>query len=141
MDHCRKQIRDALAAGFASMSTIKSIHVARSTPIEPANLPGLVLFTNNETIDSFSHNGNQLRILTITIEIQIQAATVVDILDEIAAEVEPLVFSSAPAWVKEINLVSTDIELSGDAIQQTGDMQLVFTISYEVNRAAPDAPL
>jgi hypothetical protein len=140
-DHCRKQIRDALKAGLDTMATVVGVFTGRSIPLEPAVLPALLLYTNEETCEDITKDLKQSRLLTVALEGHAQDDTVADILDAIAAEAEPLIFSSAPAWVKEIDLVSTSIEFSGDAVQPTGFIRLEFTISYHVNRAAPDVPL
>jgi hypothetical protein len=140
-NHCRRQIRDAIAVGMTSMSTIKTVFTGRTIALEPADLAALVIFTNDESAEDINKEKDQSRILTVNIEGHYQGASVPDALDAIAAETEPRVFSSAPAWIKEIDLISTTIELSGDAVQQAGVIRLEFAIRYHVNRAAPTIPL
>jgi hypothetical protein len=56
--------------------------------------------------------------------------------------VEPLVTGAAvPTWVKQVDLTSTTVELSGDAVTPSGLIRLEFAIDYHVNPAAPDTPL
>jgi hypothetical protein len=140
-DHCRKQIRDALVAGFATMATVATVQTGRAIPIEAVDLPALLVFTNDETAEDYNKDTDQKRLLSVEIEGHVQGGAVVDTLDAIAAEVEPLVFSSAPVWVKEVELISTAVELSGDAVQPAGLIRLVYTVEYHVNPAAPDVPL
>lgn len=140
-DHCRKQIRDALAAGLATMATVATVQTGRAIPIEAADLPALLIYTNEESCEDHNKGLDQARFLTVEIEGHYQGQAVVDYLDAIAAEVEPLVFASAPAWVKEVDLLSTVIELAGETVQPAGLVRLAFLIRYHVNRAAPDVPL
>jgi hypothetical protein len=140
-DHCRKQIRDALIAGFATMATVSTVQTGRAIPIESADLPALLVYTNDESTEAHNKIGDQSRFLAVDIEGHVQGQGVVDSLDAIAAELEPLVFFAAPAWVKEIYLLSTVVELSGDAVQPAGLIRLSYTLRYHVNRAAPDVPI
>jgi hypothetical protein len=140
-DHCRKQIRDALVAGLGAMVSIISIHAGRSIPFEGPDVPALAIFTNDESVEDHNKAGDQTRVLTVAVEGHVQGTAVVDTLDAIAAEAEPLVFASMPAWVKDVDLITTSIELSGDAVQPAGMIRLEFEARYHVNRTAPDTPL
>jgi hypothetical protein len=141
-DHCRKQIRDSVALGLAGMTTVNSIHTGRVHPIEEGDLPALLIFTNEEAVEDLNKSKDGKRTLTVAIEGHAQGATVVDTLDAIAAEVEPLVFGAAvPVWVKEVELTSTTVELSGDAVSPAGLIRLEFDVIYHANPAAPDTPL
>jgi hypothetical protein len=140
-DHCRKQIRDALVAGSASLSTVLTVHAGRVVALDPADLPALLVFTNEETVEKVNRDGDQTRILVVTVEAHVQGTGVVDTLDAIAAEAEPLIFANLPAWVKDADLISTSTELTGEAVQPAGIVRLEYTVKYHVNRAAPDMPL
>jgi hypothetical protein len=141
-DHCRKQIRDALVLGLAGMTTVNSIHTGRVHPIEEGDLPALLIFTNEEAVEDLNKAKDGKRTLTVTIEAHSQGDDVVDQLDAIAAEVEPLATGAAvPVWVKEVELTSTMVELSGDAVYPAGLIRLDFAYLYHANPAAPDTPL
>jgi hypothetical protein len=142
-DHCRKQIRDAVAAGLAGMLTVNSIHTGRVHPIEGGDLPAVLIFTNEEASEGLNKLGDDRRALTVALEAHAQGNDVVDRLDAIAAEIEPLikVAVAVPVWVKTVDGPTTTVELSGDAVTPAGLIRLEFEITYHVNRAAPDTPL
>jgi len=143
-DHCRAQIRQAVAAGLAGVTSAATVSVARLVPLPVEDLPALLVFTSAEAADDINKAADQMRTLSLTVEGHRQAENgeeLADNLDAMATEAEPLVFSSVPAWVKEVELISTEVELSGEAVRPAGLIRLEFTISYQVNPAAPDTPL
>jgi hypothetical protein len=139
-DHCRKQIRDAVAAyAAANLTTVAAVHVGRVHPLDV--LPALLVFTNEETAEDITKNGTLSRVLTLEAEGHAQADNAVDILDAIAAEVEPAVLAALPTWVKECELASTAVELSGAAETPAGLIRLEFSVTYHAKPTAPDTPL
>lgn len=141
-DHARKQIRDTIQTGLAAaMTTVLAVHVAPVHPLDAELLPALLIFTPDETAEDINKAGHQARNLTVAFEIHAAGAAVVDALDAVALELEPLVFSAAPAFVKEIELTGTTTELTGDPVQTAGFCRLEYNFLYHVNPAAPDIPL
>lgn len=141
-DHCRKQIRDAVASGLVSMLTVQSIHTGRVHPLENDLLPALLIFTNDEAAEEINKEKDTRRNLALVLEGHAQGDGLVDTLDAIANELEPLILGSAlPAWVKEISLANTTVEIAGEAVAPAGFIRLAFDILYHVNPAAPDTPL
>lgn len=141
-DHCRTQIRDAIRAYLvANMGTVSSIQTGRVHPIDTDSLPALLIFTNEETVEDMNKGQDGSRKLVLTIEGHAIGDGLVDTLDGIAKEVEPLIFAGVPAWVKEVEINSTTVELSGEAVQPAGLIRLEFMITYHINPAAPDTPL
>lgn len=140
-DHCRKQIRDAIESALAGMATVQSIQTGRVHPLDSDLLPAVLIFTNEEVVEDLNKAGDGTRNLTVAIEAHTQGANVVDTLDAIAAEAEPLIFAGVPVWVKDVELTSTTVELSGEAVSPAGLIRLEFAVVYHVNPAAPDTPL
>lgn len=141
-DHCRKQIRDALKTHLsANMATVQTVQSGRVHPLESDPLPALLVSTPAEALDPFNKNGDQSRVLSLVMEGYATGAAAADILDAIAVEAEALVLAGVPAWVKETQLTTTTVDLSGDAVNIAGVMRLEFDIVYHANPAAPDTPL
>lgn len=146
-DHCRKQIRDALQAYLAAnVTTAVSVISGRVHPIETAILPALLIYTNEETAEDIGKNSGTgqdrkiERTLTLTVEGYATGDTVIDTLDGMAAEVEPLVVAGLPAWVKETSLMETAVELTGEAQEPAGMIRLTYEVIYHANMATPDTP-
>lgn len=119
-DHCRKQIRDALAAYLrANLSTPASVLTDRVHPIEGDNLPALLIFTNEESTDMVNKAGTRTRSLLVALEAHAQTAEITAALDAIAAEVEASFAAALPAWVKGYDLNMTSVELSGVPVPQS----------------------
>jgi hypothetical protein len=143
-NHCRTQIRQAITAGLAGVTTAATVSAARLSPLPVDDLPALLIFTPSESAEDMNKDADQTRGLTLTVEGHRQedsGPALADGLDAMAAEAEPLVFSSMPAWVKEVELISTEIELTGEAVRPAGLIRLEFMVTYHVNPAAPDTPL
>lgn len=145
-DHCRKQIRDAVQAYLAANVTAALAVIAgRVHPVEVAILPALLIYTNEESAEDIAkatagRDRKLSRTLTMTIEAYAAGDEVVDTLDTIAAQVEPLAMAGVPAWVKEIELTGTAIELTGEATEPAGMLRLTYQVIYHANMATPDTP-
>jgi hypothetical protein len=142
-DHCRKQIRDAVAAALAAMTSATYIKAGQVHPLDESQLPAALINTaaeDNEDLNKNAWDGR--RTLTLTVAGHAQAEDVIDYLDTMAVEIEIIIaFGALPAWVKEATLISTEVELSGEGVTKTGVVRLEYRITYHVNAAAPDTPL
>lgn len=145
-DHCRKQIRDAVQAYLAAnVTTAISVLAGRVHPAEKQILPALLIYTNAESIEDMAkattgRDRKLSRTLTMTIEALAMGDDVIDTLDAIAAQVEPLAMAAVPAWVKEIELTETAVELTGDALEPAGMLRLTYDLVYHAFMATPDTP-
>jgi hypothetical protein len=140
-DHCRKQIRDALLAGLSAMVTVKIVMAGRALPLDPSDLPAVLIFTNEETIANANKDEDNQRVISLTVEVHAQTAGLINFLDAVALELEPLIAPSLPAWVKDVQLLGTLIEFTDDAVETAGFMRLDYMVEYYANQAAPDVPL
>ncbi len=148
-DHCRKQIRDTIAAYLAAnLATVLSVEVGHVHPLanDAATLPALLIFTNEESAEDLtkatatSKDRKIARALTVTMQAHATGQSVVDTLDGIAAEVEAALLAAVPAWVKEVEFKSTTVELSGEPVEPVGMMTLEYAVVYHTNMATPDTP-
>lgn len=146
-DHCRKQIRDSIKAYLtANMSSALIVATGRVHPIETANLPAVLVYTNEETAEDItksitaSRDRKQSRDLTLSIECYAAGDDIVDALDNLAAGIESLILQAFPAWVKEIELTATTTELTGEAVEPYGMSRLEYIVTYHTNMSTPDIP-
>lgn len=141
-DHCRKQIRRTLVDYLSANVVItKSVEASRVHPLDADPLPALIVSTPDEDNDIFNKIDDTMRTLSVKVEGYAIGPDVEDTLDDIAAEVEPLIRPGVPEWVKEVKLTTTEIEMSGEAVNVSGLIRLMFNIVYHANSAAPDTPL
>lgn len=146
-DHCRKQIRNSIQAYLAAnLASALIVSTGRVHPIETANLPAVLVYTNEEAAEDIaksitaSRDRKQARLLTLAIEAYAGGDDVVNTLDGLSAEIEALVLLSVPQWVKEVELTGTTIELTGEAVEPYGMLRLEYVVTYHTNMSTPDQP-
>jgi len=136
MSHARQKIRDAVVLLLMGLPTTSSrVYDTRLYNLEPAeNLPGLVIYTQNETSErsDFSPN-NYYRELDLIIEGYVETnSSVENNLDTIALEVEnvlganPLLSNTATTS----ELSSTEIEFDVMGEQPIGIIRLTLSVTY-----------
>ena len=136
MAHIRKTIREHVVTTITSLSTTGSnVYETRYFPLQTGNLPALIVYTLDETIEDYTIGQNtrtQLRSLNLIIEAHCRGtANIDDTLDTIAEEVEEAMVADITRGgnAKDTKLVSTEIEFD-TASQKTGLMRLTYLISY-----------
>ena len=119
-NHLRRQIRERVATTLTGLSTTGSnVFQSRIYPMESAGLPGLCVYTQEESVGIQSMGGtrNVSRDLTLIIEGYASASlNIDDTMDAIGKEVEV-----AMAGDIEINNLAQDSYLSGVEITLSGD--------------------
>ena len=136
MAHVRKAIREHVVTTITSLSTTGSnVYETRYFPLQTANLPALLVYTLDETVEEYTMGSNtrtQHRSLNLIIEAHCRGTdNIDDTLDTIAEEVEEAMVTdiSRAGNAKDTKLVSTEIEFD-TASQKTGLMRLTYLISY-----------
>jgi hypothetical protein len=146
-NHVRQQIREALATLLTGLSTTGAkVYQSRLTPLQAAELPALLIATNNEGIEALSVISNPLleRSLTITVTAVAKAVSNLDdTLDTIIKEVEQAINASATAntlngLIKELTFKEVEIEMNAQAEMPTGQAMMTFIASYYTQAATPD---
>lgn len=147
-NHVRRQIREAVGTVLTGLTTTGArVFQSRVYPLEAADLPGLLISTRNETTTLLEIGTNPLveRVLTLEVAAVAQAtADLDDTLDGICKEVEIALASpgaTLAALAKNIALVATDIELTGEAAQPTGRASMEYRITYYTHETAPDVAI
>ena len=136
MAHVRKSIREHVVTTVTSLSTTGSnVYETRYFPLQTGNLPALIVYTLDETVEDYTLGQNtrtQFRALNLIIEAHCRGtANIDDTLDTIAEEVEEAMVTdiSRGGNAKDTKLVSTEVDFD-TASQKTGLMRLTYLISY-----------
>ncbi len=136
MAHVRKAIREHVVTTVTSLSTTGSnVYETRYFPLQTGNLPALIVYTLDETVEDYTIGQNtrtQFRALNLIIEAHCRGtANIDDTLDTIAEEVEEAMVTdiSRGGNAKDTKLVSTEVDFD-TASQKTGLMRLTYLISY-----------
>ena len=136
MAHIRKTIREHVVTTVTSLSTTGSnVYETRYFPLQTGNLPALIVYTLDETVEDYTIGQNtrtQLRSLNLIIEAHCRGtANIDDTLDTIAEEVEEAMVTDITRGgnAKDTKLVSTEVDFD-TASQKTGLMRLTYLISY-----------
>ena len=142
MAHVRKSIREHVVTTVTSLSTTGSnVYETRYFPLQTGNLPALIVYTLDETIEDYTIGQNtrtQFRALNLIIEAHCRGtANIDDTLDTIAEEVEEAMVTDITrgGHAQDTKLVSTDIEFD-NASQKKGLMRLTYLISYNTTENA-----
>ena len=145
MAHIRKTIREHVVTTVTSLSTTGSnVYETRYFPLQTGNLPALIVYTLDETVEDYTIGQNtrtQLRSLNLIIEAHCRGtANIDDTLDTIAEEVEEAMVTDITRGgnAKDTKLVSTEVDFD-TASQKTGLMRLTYLISYNTVENAVQA--
>ena len=145
MAHIRKTIREHVVTTNTSLSTTGSnVYETRYFPLQTGNLPALIVYTLDETVEDYTIGQNtrtQLRSLNLIIEAHCRGtANIDDTLDTIAEEVEEAMVTDITRGgnAKDTKLVSTEVDFD-TASQKTGLMRLTYLISYNTVENAVQA--
>ena len=145
-NHLRRQIREAAATRVTGLATTSSrVFQMRVYPLQVAELPGLLVFTNNETAQRLTLGAPSImeRSLELVVEGYARATSNLDdTLDGIAKEVEVAIAADygLGGLAKAATLRSTQVELV-DADQPIGMVRLTFDVTYMSRENAPDVAL
>jgi len=146
-NHLRRQIRERAATTLTGLTTTGSnVFQSRVYPMESAGLPGLCIYTTEETVEMQSMGGTRhvSRDLTLIVEGYATAsANVDDTLDQIGKEVEIAMSGDIKLnnLAQDSYLSSVEITLSGDGSTGIGKITHSYIVIYQNAENAPDAAL
>lgn len=142
-NHLRRQIREAAATLVTGLATTASrVYQMRIYPLQAAELPGLLVFTNDEAAARMTFPAPSLieRRLDLVIEGYAKATSNLDdTLDGIAKEVEVAIAGdhTLGGKAKSTTLRSTQVQMV-EADQPIGMVRLTFEVVYFALDNAPD---
>ena len=133
MSHARTQIREAVAALVTGLATTGArVFQSRMRPQGEANLPCLLVTTDNEQIDS-TVDAILLRDLSVSIRgFAMGNTTLDDTLDQIALEVETAMASNPRAIFERV-----EIDFDDELEKPVGAITLTYRIQYYTTAADP----
>jgi len=142
-EHVRQKILTALATRLTGLTTTgANVFRSRVYPLDTGQVPGLLIYAESETVEPGSGRKSE-RQLTIKIEGYAVGPAIDDILDQIALEVE-IAIAAEPTLsglCKDLLLLTTQIEKSGEPNQPMGLITLNFLAWYQAANGAPDQAL
>jgi hypothetical protein len=146
MSHVRQQIREAAAALVTGLATTSTrVFQSRIYPLRDADLPCLLVMTDDEDInsDGISSPALQDRTLRLVIKVVAKAnANLDDALDSIAAEVETAIGSTTfSGKAKSCLLESINVDMSDELEKPSGTAALNFRVNYFTATGAPGTAL
>lgn len=119
----------------------QNVWTGRPYPLQPAELPGIVIAVMREISDTDSIGDvHYMRLEQLIIIVEANSDTVEDDLDNAASDVERA-FGINPTMdglIKDSILKGTSINIMGDGRIRAGEMRLTFEVSYRTARGAPD---
>ena len=146
-NHLRRQIRERAATTLTGLTTTGSnVFQSRVYPMESAGLPGLCIYTTEETVEMQSMGATRhvSRDLTLIVEgYATDSANVDDTLDQIGKEIEIAMSGDITLndLAQDSYLSSVEITLSGDGSTGIGKITHSYTVVYQTAENAPDAAL
>jgi len=146
-NHLRRQIRERAATTLTGLTTTGSnVFQSRVYPMESAGLPGLCIYTTEETVEMQSMGGTRhvSRDLTLIVEgYATDSANVDDTLDQIGKEIEVAMSGDITLndLAQDSYLSSVEITLSGDGSTGIGKITHSYIVVYQNAENAPDAAL
>jgi hypothetical protein len=136
MAHVRKSIRDNIVTTLNGLTTTGSnIYRTRVYPLAESKLPGLAIYTRDETTgyDTIGLPRTQIRNLTVAVEIYVKGTSNYDdTLDIICTEIEEALYTDLTRGgnAKDTNIISMDAEFSGEGDQPVARATLTLAITY-----------
>lgn len=147
-NHLRRQIREAVAGAVTGLTTTGSrVFQSRVYPTQTTELPCLLVYARSETSAPLTIHPDRVLDRVLQLEIVAIAKATSDLddtLDQVCKEVETALAMPLAALNgkgKSIQLLSTEIELSGEGERPTGRAVLTYQVDYFNQENAPDVAL
>lgn len=148
MASVRRRIRQAVATALAGLPlTGARVFRSRVYPLEAADLPGLLVYVRDESVEAISLPAPRTLERRLQLDVVAVARAVGDLddlLDDIAEDVEQALAMPCAALAglaKRITLTSTELALLDGGDQPLGRATLTYTVDYFTTENAPDVAL
>jgi len=133
MSHVRKQIRDAVAALLPG-----TVHKSRVYPLDEAELPVKLVYTNGEQIAADQFGGLERRLEVV---VEIVAAGTDDAMDAVLVDVEQALGDGLGSIVTQFVASSIEVSTSTEGSAPIGRLRLVYEAIYRTAFADPETNL
>tara|TARA_R110000744_G_scaffold17517_1_gene47371 strand:+ start:2486 stop:2947 length:462 start_codon:yes stop_codon:yes gene_type:complete len=149
VDHARKLIRDRVTTTLSGLATTgANAFKTRVYPIATASLPGLAIYTKEESVDHVSMGALgvggtprlQLRDLSLTVEIFVKGISGYDdIVDQICEEIEEALYadSTLGGYAQSVSVATFSADFIGEADQPLGFASLTISVQYQTREGSP----
>lgn len=145
MSHVRAQLRAAAVALLAALpATAGRVYPSRLRPLRDADLPCLLVHTDDEDIASLDIGGDVLeRRLRLVVRACVKTAGALDdALDALISEVETaLAGQTFGGLAKSTELTAIGIEMDDALEKPAGDAALTYTVTYYTAAGSPGTAL
>ena len=146
MSHVRRQIREAAATALTGLATTGArVFQSRLRPLRDADLPCLLVNTDDEEIDTLtigSHPTQERQLALKVRAVAKDASDLDDTLDGIAEQVEPVLNGATLSGkAKKCLLASIRVEMDETLEKPVGTITLEYRVTYFTTPAAPGTAL
>lgn len=146
MPHVRKSIRDALVTAVTGLATTGArVFPGRVYPVQDSELPGLLVFTDNEDIGIASLGVSRLldRDADAVVEAVFKDTASLDdkgdtILSEVETATGPGLSLGGGKWLQ---LSRIEFERADEGEKPTARMRMIFKVRYITAHGAPNTAL
>lgn len=142
-NHLHRQIREAVETLLTGLTTTGSrVYANRLQPLADANLPGLRVFMDEETVEVFEINSPQIQERKLSMFVECcakEVAALDDTLDAISKEVEIALSGGITLGGQWLDCAYAGMQFD-DALSDkpVGVKRLRFVIAYSAMSNAPD---
>ena len=132
----RKRVRDAVVTAVTGLTTTGSrVYQSRVYPMQAATLPGIVVYTESETVQYLTMGlpRTQMRVATFAVEIYVRGVDGYDEqIDQIAAEVEGALYANVElgGLVKDTQVTGITFAYAGDGDKPVGVGSMSVDVTY-----------
>lgn len=143
MSHLRTGIRTKVLARLANLTlTGTRVFASRVYPMDASRLPGLIVYTGNETVTvrTMNYPRTQERTLEVSVEAYVRAVSGYEsTLDDIIEDVEYAIATdrTLSGSVKDTQLTSIRSQFAGDGEQPCAVAVMTFNVVYTTKENAP----
>jgi len=142
-NHLHKQIRDAVKSKLTNLTTTTTkVYANRLQPMQDANLPGLRIFMDDESVETVTIHSPvvQERSPTVVVEACAKAASGLDdTLDQISKEVEVAMAAGITIGSRTLATFYTGMTFEDEQLDKAvGVKRMTFAIPYNAESNAPD---
>jgi len=136
MAHVRKSIRDNITTTLTGLTTTGSrVFQTRLFPLATAKLPGLCIYTRNETTQytTVGKPRTQIRELEVLVEAYAKGTSSIDnTLDTIAVQVEEALYTDLTrgGYAKDTQVTSFEVDYDGEGDQSVGVARFTISVTY-----------
>lgn len=139
MAHVRTQLRDLVKAALdVSLIAGGRVHIARTYPVEEAELPAVLIYTNNELVEPGTGR-KWIRTVELIIHVIDKGDTIDQKIDDLSITVEETITKTIfNGLIRQVDFTGTDKTFQDGGNYQIGHAILKFDVVYITNENNPE---